>query len=103
VEERKINRVVKSQPRSNRNYFVSGVVTELLTATTVTNKTGVSFLMRSGKIKDDTGEIEFKIWNENVNKIKVGDKLKINSPWVGWFEGALFLSIGKTSTFEVLP
>ncbi|MBU0615764.1 MAG: hypothetical protein KJ601_06740 [Nanoarchaeota archaeon] len=56
----------------------------------------------SCKAKDDTGNIILSLWNEQVDKIKVGDKVKVTNGYVGEWQGEKQLSTGKFGTLEVL-
>ena len=37
----------------------------------------------NAKIKDDSGEVTMTLWNEDIDKVKVGDKIHIKNGWVG--------------------
>jgi len=46
-------------------------------------------------IKDETGEITLSLWGDDINKIAIGDKIKIENGWVSEFRGNSQLSAGK--------
>lgn len=52
--------------------------------------------------KDKTGEIKLSLWNEQVDQVSVGDKVKITNGYVSEFQGEKQLSTGKFGTLEVL-
>ena len=52
------------------------------------------------KIKDASGEAELSLWNEDVGKFAVGDKLKITDAWVKEWSGKLQISTGKNGKIE---
>lgn len=56
----------------------------------------------NAKVKDSTGEIAFTLWNEDIDKVNVGDKVKIQNGWVGEWQGELQLSTGKFGSMEVI-
>jgi len=61
----------------------------------------------SGKVcscagKDSTGEIQVSLWNEQIDQIKEGSKIKITGGWCSEFRGQLQVSTGKMGTLEVL-
>jgi ssDNA-binding replication factor A large subunit len=61
---------------------------------------------RQGKVatalmKDGTGRIKLSLWNEQIEKVKVGDKVKVTKGYVGEFQGELQLTTGKFGTLEV--
>lgn len=52
--------------------------------------------------KDATGTIKLTLWNEDIDKVKVGDNAKIENGWVGEWQGELQLSTGKFGKLEVV-
>jgi|TARA_B100001971_G_C18237304_1_gene568219 replication factor A1 len=64
-------------------------------------KFGKSGRVCNAKIRDDTGEVQLTLWNEQVDQVAVGDKVHISNGWVGEFQGELQLSTGKFGKLEV--
>lgn len=56
----------------------------------------------NAKVKDDSGEVTLTLWNEDVDKVKVGDTLKIENGWVSEWQGELQLSTGRFGKLEVV-
>ena len=56
----------------------------------------------NAKIKDDSGEISLTLWNEDVDKVKVGDKIKITNGYVNEFQGEKQLTAGRFGKLEVI-
>lgn len=56
----------------------------------------------NAKIRDDSGEVALTLWNEQIEQINVGDKIKISNGYVGEWQGELQLSTGKFGKLEVL-
>lgn len=56
----------------------------------------------NAKIKDDTGEITLTLWNEDIEKVKVGDKVHIKNGYVGEWQGELQLSTGRYGELEIV-
>ncbi|MBI2134367.1 hypothetical protein HYU09_00105 [Candidatus Woesearchaeota archaeon] len=52
--------------------------------------------------KDETGDIKLTLWNDDIEKIKSGDKIKITNGYVSEWQGEMQLSTGKFGTMEVL-
>lgn len=65
-------------------------------------KWGKSGRVCNAKIKDDTGETQLTLWNEQVDLVNVGDKLKLEDVWVKEWRGELQVSIGKRGKLEKL-
>ncbi|MFT4312327.1 MAG: OB-fold nucleic acid binding domain-containing protein [Candidatus Woesearchaeota archaeon] len=53
-------------------------------------------------VSDETGSVTLTLWNDEVNKVKTGDKIKITKGWVGEYQNQLQLSAGKFGQLEVL-
>tara|TARA_Y100000310_G_scaffold231554_1_gene234161 strand:+ start:447 stop:866 length:420 start_codon:yes stop_codon:yes gene_type:complete len=54
------------------------------------------------KVKDDTGEMKLTLWNEDVDKVKVGDKIHLKNGWCSEFRDEKQLSSGKFGEIEVI-
>jgi len=66
------------------------------------NSYGRQLRVATAKIQDDSGSIDLSLWNEDIDKVKVGDKVKITNGYVKDFQGALQLTAGKFGKIEVI-
>ena len=62
---------------------------------------------RAGRVttaiaKDETGDIKLTLWNDDIEKVKAGDKIKITNGYVSEWQGEMQLSTGKFGTLEVI-
>ncbi len=53
------------------------------------------------KVKDETGECNMTLWNQDVDKIKKGDKIVIENGWCGEYQGEKQLSTGRFGKLTV--
>ena len=53
-------------------------------------------------VKDESGEIKLSLWNEQIDKVKVGDKVKITNGYVSEWQGEKQLTSGRMGTLEVV-
>lgn len=53
-------------------------------------------------IKDETGECKLTLWNEETERIKQGEKIKIINGWANEWKGEIDVSAGKFGKIEVL-
>jgi replication factor A1 len=53
--------------------------------------------------KDDSGEIKLTLWNEQIDQVKVGDKVHIKDGYVNEWQGEKQLTTGRMGSLEVLP
>ncbi len=52
-------------------------------------------------IADETGSIKLTIWNEQIDQVNVGNKVKIENGYVTSFKGEIQLNVGKFGTMTV--
>ncbi len=52
--------------------------------------------------KDSTGKIKVSLWNDDVDKVNVGDRIKITNGYVSEFQGEKQLSAGRLGKLEVI-
>lgn len=53
-------------------------------------------------VKDDSGEINLTLWNEDIDKVSQGSKIKIENGYVNEFKGEKQLTAGKFGKLVVL-
>ena len=66
------------------------------------NKNNGKLRVCDAKLKDDSGEIKLTLWNDEINKVKIGDKVKISNGYCGEYQGEKQLSAGKFGKLEVI-
>jgi len=66
------------------------------------NKFGKTGRVSTAKLKDETGEINLSLWNEDIDKIKVGDTVQIKNGFVNEWQGTPQLTTGRQGTLEVV-
>lgn len=84
------------------NFFVEGEITAKDEPREVTTRYGKKTRVANATLKDDSGEILLSLWGDDIEKVNVGDKIKIENGWVSEFKGNLQLSIGKFGKMEKL-
>ncbi len=52
--------------------------------------------------KDESGEISVSLWNEQIEQVDEGDKIKIENGWASEFKGQIQVSTGKTGKLTKL-
>ena len=67
------------------------------------SKFGRDGKVATARVKDDAGEeIDLTLWNESIDEISVGDKVKIENGYVSEFQGNMQLTAGKFGTLTVV-
>ena len=52
--------------------------------------------------EDDTGSVTVTLWQADVEKVNVGDNIKITKGWSQDYQGKIQLSAGRFGTLEVI-
>ena len=66
------------------------------------NKYGKSGKVATAKVKDDSGQTDLSLWNDQCDEIKPGDKVKISNGYVSEWQGNLQLTAGRFGTLTVV-
>lgn len=66
------------------------------------NKNGSSGRVATAMVKDDSGEMKMSLWNDDIEKVKPGLKIKITNGYVNEFQGEMQLSAGKFGNIEII-
>ncbi|MGC8993440.1 MAG: OB-fold nucleic acid binding domain-containing protein [Candidatus Aenigmatarchaeota archaeon] len=53
-------------------------------------------------LEDETGEIKASLWEDQIDKVNVGDNVKISGAFVSEFKDELQLNIPKRGKIEVI-
>ncbi len=53
-------------------------------------------------LEDESGSITLTLWNEEIESLNAGDKIKLSNGWVSEFRGEKQISTGKFGQLEVL-
>ena len=78
-------------------------VTEVGETRTVNTRFGTEAQVREVKIKDDEGEeFTLTLWNEMIEQVDVGTRLKIENGYTNSFRGVVKLNIGKDGKLIIL-
>ena len=66
------------------------------------DKFGKTGRVATAVAKDDTGDIKLTLWNDDIDKVKPGDKVKISNGYVSEWQGEPQLTTGKFGKLEVI-
>ncbi|PIZ51675.1 hypothetical protein COY27_02640 [Candidatus Woesearchaeota archaeon CG_4_10_14_0_2_um_filter_33_13] len=53
-------------------------------------------------VKDNSGKVKVTLWNDDVERVNLGDKIHIKNGWCSDYKGELQVSSGKFGKIEVL-
>lgn len=65
-------------------------------------KFGKSLRVATATLKDDSGEIKMSLWNEDIDQVKAGSKIKLENGFVKEFQDEKQVTTGKLGKLEVL-
>ena len=60
-----------------------------------------TYQVADATIADETGSIKLTLWNEQIDQVDVGNKIKIENGYVTSFKGEVQLNVGKFGTMTV--
>jgi len=66
------------------------------------NKMGRTLRVANAVIRDDSGTITLVLWNDNIDKVKEGDKISVKNGYVNTWQDKPQLTLGKFGKMEVL-
>lgn len=52
--------------------------------------------------EDDSGKIRVSLWNEDIDRVEIGDKIRIKSGYSRLFKDEVHVSAGKYGELQVL-
>jgi replication factor A1 len=52
--------------------------------------------------KDDTGDVKLTLWNDEIEQVKAGDRIKLTNGYVSEWQGELQVSTGRFGKIEVV-
>ncbi|MBI2580323.1 hypothetical protein HYV85_00770 [Candidatus Woesearchaeota archaeon] len=66
------------------------------------NKFGKSGRVATARLKDETGEIELSLWNEQIDQFGKGDTVKVVNGYVKEYQGEMQLTTGMRGSIELV-
>ena len=80
---------------------VFGRITRISEKQEVETKYGKAFVANA-ILEDDTGKIVLNLWRDQIDMMKVGDKVRIENGFVQVFQQRLELNVGKRGKITVI-
>ena len=68
----------------------------------IINKFGKELKLKNAIATDGENEIKLTLWNEDTEKVNIGDIINITNGYVGEFKGEKQLTSGKFGKIEVI-
>jgi len=93
---------IKELRPDSRRVNIEAKVVSVSEPREVTLKTGERATITDVKIEDDTGSTILTLWNEDVERVRDGAKIRIENGYVSTFRGEMRLNVGRYGKLEVL-
>ena len=90
---------LKSLKPKQSDVNVEGVIKEVSPAREF-QKYGKPGRVANSIIEDDSGQMVLTLWNEDVDKFKEGDKIRVVNGYVNEWRGDLQLTAGRAGSLE---
>ena len=52
--------------------------------------------------KDESGSVKLTLWNDDINKVKAGDKIHLTNGYVNEWQGEIQLTTGRLGKMEII-
>lgn len=65
-------------------------------------KFGTTGRVANATVKDATGECKLTLWNDDIDKVKKGDRVHLTNGYVGEYQGEMQITSGKFGKLEVV-
>lgn len=93
-----------SEAHNMRNRInTKGVLRNKGEVRTVNMKRGGTIDVCDAMLSDDSGEIKFTIWGDDISKVNEGDIIVIKNGYTNTFKGEVSLGKGKYGEIQVNP
>jgi replication factor A1 len=79
---------------------VEGKITDMSEPRRVSTRYGQRSVA-DATLEDDTGSIKLSLWEERINAVNIGDKVKVSSAYVTEFKNQLQLNIPRSGKLEI--
>ncbi len=93
---------VKDLRDGMRRVDAEGEIAEMADPRTVNLRTGDSARVADCMLKDESGQIKLSLWDDQIDMVKQGSKVRITNGYTNSFRSELRLNVGKYGKLEVL-
>ena len=85
-----------------RRVDAEGEISDMAEPRSVNLRTGGEARVADCMLKDDSGQIKLSLWDDQIDMVKQGSKVRITNGYTNSFRGELRLNVGKYGKLEVL-
>lgn len=66
------------------------------------NKYGRTLRLANTTVSDETGSIQLSLWNDQIDQVQKGSRIKIENGYVNEWQGKIQLTLGKFGKMTVI-
>lgn len=81
---------------------IEGEVISIEASREVRTKYGKLIRVANATVADDSGQILVTLWGNDIDRVSIGDKIRIENGWVSDFKGTLQITAGKSGKMEII-
>ena len=85
-----------------RRVDAEGEIVEISDPRTVNLRTGGEARVADCQLKDESGQIKLSLWDDQIDMVKQGSKVRILNGYTNSFRGELRLNVGKYGKLEIV-
>ena len=85
-----------------RRVDAEGEIVEMAEPRSVNLRTGGEARVADCMLKDDSGQIKLSLWDDQIDMVKQGSKIRVTNGYTNSFRGELRLNVGRYGNLEVL-
>jgi replication factor A1 len=85
-----------------RRVDAEGEISEISDPRTVNLRTGGEAKVADCMLKDESGQIKLSLWDDQIDQVRQGSKVRVTNGYTNSFRGELRLNVGRYGKLEVL-
>jgi replication factor A1 len=85
-----------------RRVDAEGEIIEISDPRSVNLRTGDQARVADCTLKDETGQIKLSLWDDQIDQVKRGSKVRITNGYTNSFRGEVRLNVGRYGKLEVV-
>lgn len=85
-----------------RTVEAEGDVVDISSPREVSLRTGGQARVADATLKDETGTIKLSLWDNQIDQVKKGSRIKVTNAYTNTFRGEVQLNIGRYGKLEIL-
>jgi len=85
-----------------RRVDAEGEVADISEPRTVNLRTGGQARVAEADLRDDTGTIKLSLWDDQIDMVKIGARVKVENGYTNSFRGEIRLNVGRYGKLSIL-